>query len=48
MKKFNYKSSMQRKRNLKYGGYATVTTIILLVALVLGNVLFSLTAGELT
>ena len=43
MKKFNYKSSMQRKRNLKYGGYATVTTIILLVALVLGNVLFSLT-----
>lgn len=42
MKKFNYRSSTQRKKNLKYGGYATVTTLILLAALVLGNVLFSL------
>lgn len=41
MKKFNYRSSTQRKKNLKYGGYATVTTLILLVALVLSNVLFS-------
>lgn len=41
MKKFNYKSSTQRKKNLKYGGYATITTLILLVALVLCNVLFN-------
>ena len=41
MKKFSYRSASQRKRSLKYGGYATVTTIILLAALVLFNVLFS-------
>ena len=42
MKKFNYRSSTQHKKSLKYGGYAAVTTIILLTALVLGNVLFNL------
>ncbi len=41
MKKLNYRGSMQRKKNLKYGGYATITTLILLVALVLCNVLFN-------
>jgi hypothetical protein len=41
MKKFTYRSSLQRKKNLKYGGYASITTIILLVCLVLVNVLFS-------
>ena len=41
MKKFDFKSSMQRKKNLKYGGYATVSTIVLLIALVLVNVLFT-------
>ncbi len=42
MKKFNYRSSNQHKKSLKYGGYATITTIILLTALILSNVLFNL------
>lgn len=42
MKRLNYRSSAQHKKSLKYGGYATVTTIVLLTALVLGNVLFNL------
>ncbi len=41
MNKFSFKSSSQRKKNLRYGGYMTVTTMILLVALILVNVLFS-------
>ncbi|MBO6158347.1 MAG: Gldg family protein [Firmicutes bacterium] len=39
---FSYKNSSQRKRSLKYGGYMTITTLILLVALILINVLVSL------
>lgn len=46
MKKFSYRSSMKNKKSLKYGGYATVTTIILLTALVLANVLFNLLGWE--
>ena len=42
MKKFNYRSSSKNKKSLKYGGYASITTIILVTALVLVNVLFSL------
>ena len=42
MKKFNYRSSTKNKKSLKYGGYASITTIILVTALVLVNVLFSL------
>ena len=41
MSKFSYRSSKGRKKSLKYGGYMTVTTMILLVALILVNVLFS-------
>lgn len=41
MKKFSYRSAAQRKRSLKYGGYATITTLILLAVLVLVNVLFN-------
>ena len=29
MKKFNYRSSTKNKKSLKYGGYASITTIIL-------------------
>ncbi|MBR5297270.1 MAG: Gldg family protein [Parabacteroides sp.] len=46
MKKFSYRSSMKNKKSLKYGGYATVTTIVLLTALVLTNVLFNLLGWE--
>ena len=46
MKKFSYRSSMKNKKSLKYGGYATVTTIVLLTALVLINVLFNLLGWE--
>ena len=42
MRKFNYRSSNKNKKSLKYGGYASITTIILVTALVLVNVLFSL------
>lgn len=41
MSKFSYRSSKGRKKSLKYGGYMTVTTMILLVALILVNVLVS-------
>ncbi len=47
MKKFNYRSSTQHKKSLKYGGYATITTIILLTALILVNVLFNLFGWEI-
>ena len=42
MRKFNYRSSNKNKKSLKYGGYASITTIILVTALVLVNVLFNL------
>ena len=42
MRKFNYRSSSKNKKSLKYGGYASITTIILVTALVLVNVLFNL------
>lgn len=42
MSKFSYRSSAQRRRNLKYGGYQTITTLIVLAALVLVNVLFGM------
>ncbi|MCF0136198.1 MAG: Gldg family protein [Lachnospiraceae bacterium] len=41
MKKLSYRSQNQRKKSLKYGGYATITTLVLLAVLVLINVLFS-------
>ena len=40
MNKFGYKSAAQRKKNLRYGGYATVVTLIALVVLVVVTVLF--------
>lgn len=40
MNKLSFRSQNQRKKSLKYGGYATITTIVLLAALVLFNVLF--------
>ena len=46
MRKFSYRGSMKNKKSLKYGGYATVTTIVLLKALVLINVLFNLLGWE--
>ena len=41
MSRFSYRSSNQRKKTLKYGGYATISIMILLAALILVNVLFS-------
>lgn len=41
MNKFSFRSQSQRKKSLKYGGYATITTLVLLAVLVLVNVLFS-------
>ena len=46
MRKISYRGSMKNKKSLKYGGYATVTTIVLLTALVLINVLFNLLGWE--
>lgn len=41
MNKLSFRSQNQRKKSLKYGGYATITTLVLLAVLVLVNVLFT-------
>jgi hypothetical protein len=40
MKKIGYKSAAQRRKNLRYGGYATVVSLIVLVVLIVLTVLF--------
>ena len=39
MSKFGYRNAAQRKKNLRYGGYATVVTLIALVVLIVATVL---------
>lgn len=41
MNRLSFRSQNQRKKSLKYGGYATVSTLVVLVALILINVLFA-------
>lgn len=40
MRKLSFRSQNQRKKSLKYGGYSTITIMVLLAALILVNVIF--------
>ncbi len=41
MNRLSFRSQNQRKKSLKYGGYATISTLVMLVAMILINVLFA-------
>ena len=40
MAKLDFKNAARRNKNLKYGGYATIVTVICVVILVVVNLLF--------
>ena len=40
MAKFDFKSAVKKNKNLKYGGYATIITVIAVIILVVVNLLF--------